>query len=53
MVRFSFNGNGKRAPKIDPRITKVNYVGCVGEGGFGDHDRNCNREPDYDIDHNR
>jgi hypothetical protein len=39
--------------KIDPRITKVNYFGCVDEGGFGDPDINCNREPDYDIDHKR
>ena len=34
-------------------VAKVTYLGFVGEGGFGDHDRNCSREPDHDRDHNR
>ena len=30
---------GSELPKIDRRITKVNYVGYVGEGGFDDHEK--------------
>jgi hypothetical protein len=35
---------------------KEEYLGRIfgrWGGGFGDHDRNCRREPDHDRDHNR
>jgi hypothetical protein len=38
---------------IAPGITKVNYLGFVGEGSFGDHDINCSRVFGHGRDHNK
>jgi hypothetical protein len=31
----------------------MTYMGFVSEWSFGNHDRNCSREPDHDGDHKR